>query len=134
MTRDFFEGIPKSALSMDEEKLSVECTELKSLYNNNKNKEFMKRLNTILPIILFVIAGFGGCKQSGNPNDDFIRVDVTANYPKKELILQDFMDVEYIPLETDRLIADYEDGKLKEIAATLNEDSNPVIMLIKHKK
>jgi hypothetical protein len=27
-------------------------------------------------------------------------VDVTASYPKKELILQDFMDVEYIALET----------------------------------
>ena len=27
-------------------------------------------------------------------------VDVTVSYPKKELILQDFMDVEYIPLET----------------------------------
>ena len=33
-------------------------------------------------------------------NDGFITVDVTASYPKKELILQDFMDVEYIPLET----------------------------------
>ncbi|MDR1557950.1 MAG: 6-bladed beta-propeller, partial [Tannerellaceae bacterium] len=26
------------------------------------------------------------------------------------------------------------EGKLKEIAATLDEDSNPVIMLAKHKK
>jgi len=33
-------------------------------------------------------------------NDDIITVDVTKSYPKKELILQDFMDVEYIPLET----------------------------------
>lgn len=32
--------------------------------------------------------------------DDFVTIDVTANYPLKELILQDFMDVEYIPLET----------------------------------
>jgi hypothetical protein len=33
--------------------------------------------------------------------DDFITVDVTKSYsPKKELILQDFMDVEYIALET----------------------------------
>jgi hypothetical protein len=29
-----------------------------------------------------------------------VTVDVTANYPRKELVLQDFMDVEYIPLET----------------------------------
>lgn len=33
--------------------------------------------------------------------DDLITVDVTNNsFPKKELALQDFMDVEYIPLET----------------------------------
>ena len=35
-----------------------------------------------------------------NESNDFITVDVTANYPKKELVLQEFMDVEYIPLET----------------------------------
>ncbi len=52
---------------------------------------------TILAIILFGMAGCGGNKQ---PTDDFLTVDVTASYPKKELILQDFMDVEYIPLET----------------------------------
>ena len=32
--------------------------------------------------------------------DDLITVDVTKSYPKKELILQDFMDVEYVALET----------------------------------
>ena len=38
-------------------------------------------------------------KQAGN--DDLIKIDVTkTNYPKEELILQDFTDVEYIPLET----------------------------------
>jgi hypothetical protein len=41
----------------------------------------------------FIMAGWG-CKQSGAPNNDIITVDVTANYPKKELILQDFMDVD----------------------------------------
>ena len=56
----------------------------------------MKRVNGILAIILLMIVGCGGSKQS----DDFITVDVTKSYPKKELILQDFMDVEYIPLET----------------------------------
>lgn len=40
------------------------------------------------------------CQRSENQNNLLISVDVTANYPKKELILQDFMDVEYIPLET----------------------------------
>ena len=42
-------------------------------------------------------AGCGGNKQS---NNDLIIVDVSKSYPKKELILQDFMDVEYIALET----------------------------------
>lgn len=41
-------------------------------------------------------------------------------------------------LDVDQLIEDYKKGilkeKLKEIAATLHEESNPVIMLIKHKK
>ena len=59
----------------------------------------MKRVNSILAIILFLMTGCGGTKQS---NDDFITIDVTKSYPKKELILQDFMDVEYIALETSR--------------------------------
>jgi len=62
----------------------------------------MKNLSTILAIILFIITGLGSCQQSsGNKSDDFITVDVTkTSYPKEELILQDFMDVEYIALET----------------------------------
>jgi hypothetical protein len=48
-------------------------------------------------LFLFILAGCGENQQS---TDDFITVDVTKSYPKKELILQDFMDVEYIPLET----------------------------------
>ena len=55
---------------------------------------------TLSAITLLVVVGFEGCKQSGSKNEDIIKVDVTASYPKKELILQDFMDVEYIPLET----------------------------------
>ena len=43
------------------------------------------------------MASCGNKEQSTN---DIITVDVSANYPQKELILQDFMDVEYIPLET----------------------------------
>lgn len=57
----------------------------------------MKRINAFLMIILFAITG---CKQSNIQSDEFITVDVTVSYPKKELILQDFMDVEYISLET----------------------------------
>jgi hypothetical protein len=43
------------------------------------------------------VAGCGGNKQSA---DDIIVVDVTKSYPEKELILQDFMDVEYIALDS----------------------------------
>jgi hypothetical protein len=57
----------------------------------------MKKVSTILSVILFVMAGCGDSKQS---TENLLTVDVTKSYPKKELILQDFMDVEYIALET----------------------------------
>ena len=60
----------------------------------------MKKATIILIGILFIITGCRGSKQSETQSDNIIIVDVTANYPPKELILQDFMDVEYIPLET----------------------------------
>ena len=56
----------------------------------------MKNVSIFL-VIFLLTAGCGGNKQT---NDDFIIVDVTASYPKKELKLHDFMDVEYIALET----------------------------------
>ena len=50
-------------------------------------------------IFAIVLLAATGCSQK--QNDGFITVDVTkSSYPKKELVLQDFMDVEYIPLET----------------------------------
>ncbi len=55
--------------------------------------------NTIIWTIILLVTGCGGNKP-GKQIDDLIIVDVTASYPKKELILQDFMDIEYIPLET----------------------------------
>ena len=60
----------------------------------------MKTPNTISVIILLLImAGCGG--RSNQSTDDLIVIDVTESYStKKELILQDFMDVEYIALET----------------------------------
>jgi hypothetical protein len=60
----------------------------------------MKKANSIFAIILIaVMAGCGGGnKQSAN---GIITVDVTAinGFPSKYLILQDFLDVEYIALE-----------------------------------
>ena len=59
----------------------------------------MKKTTTILAIFLLVTAVCRGQGQTGD--SDLIRVDVTKkNYPTKKLILQDFMDVEYIVLET----------------------------------
>lgn len=59
----------------------------------------MRKETTIPAIILLLTIVTAGCKPSGG-NDGFITIDPTSSYPKKELILQDFMDVEYIPLET----------------------------------
>jgi len=56
----------------------------------------MKKSFTILAVILFLVTGCGGEKQG-----DLITVDVTKSYSsKKAITLQDFMDVEYIALET----------------------------------
>lgn len=61
----------------------------------------MKRSTTISATILFVMFVFIGCNQSKPQSESLIIVDVTnTDYPIKELILQDFMDVEYIALET----------------------------------
>jgi hypothetical protein len=57
----------------------------------------MKKMITITAIILIAMAGCRGGKQL---SEELIVVDVTKSYPVKELILQDFMDVEYIALET----------------------------------
>ena len=59
----------------------------------------MKTLIFIEAILLLVMTS---CGSDNTSTDGFITVDVTkSSYsPKKELILQDFMDVEYIPLET----------------------------------
>jgi hypothetical protein len=56
----------------------------------------MKIENTFLVVLLLFIVGCGSKKST----DELIIVDVSESYPKKELILQDFMEVEYIALET----------------------------------
>ena len=58
----------------------------------------MKTANNILIFILLAfLTGCGGGRQSA---DDLIMVDVSKNYPEKELIVQDFFEVEYVVLET----------------------------------
>jgi hypothetical protein len=57
----------------------------------------MKKLMALSTAILFAAAG---CSDGRQTDGDLITVDVLASYPKKELILQDIIDVEYVPLET----------------------------------
>lgn len=57
--------------------------------------------NTQLLPAITLIATLSACGGGNNQlKDDAVTVDVTASYPEKELIVQDFMDVEYVPLET----------------------------------
>ncbi|MBR5611859.1 MAG: 6-bladed beta-propeller, partial [Bacteroidaceae bacterium] len=37
---------------------------------------------------------------NSSTNSELISIDVENSYPEKELVLQDFVDVEYVPLET----------------------------------
>lgn len=57
----------------------------------------MRRVEIIMS--LFLMIGLLGCVEK-EEKTNVITVDVTTTYPKKELVLQDLMDVEYIPLET----------------------------------
>lgn len=59
----------------------------------------MKATSVLLILLLIVLLGCSGADNQ--PTDELIVVDVTkTDYPKKQLILQDFMDVEYVALET----------------------------------
>lgn len=85
----------------------------------------MKNVYFILIMLLLVMAGCEDNKQSA---DELITVDVTAKYPYKELILQDIMDVEYIPLETtDEFLCMgslWGVGKNVIVATNFNNDGN----------
>lgn len=59
----------------------------------------MKTIKSILAIILLLVI-FACGSENKKTVCDYITVDVNGNYPEKELIVQDFMNVEYIPLET----------------------------------
>lgn len=56
-----------------------------------KTKTFISAITLMASLI--------ACK-SQSEKTELITINVEKNYPKKELILQDFVDVEYIPLET----------------------------------
>ena len=62
----------------------------------NKLKKHVRWMSALLVASLLFGCGDGKQKES----DGLITVDVSKNYPKKELILQDLFDIEYVPLET----------------------------------
>ena len=53
--------------------------------------------NKLFIIVINFLVGHTYITKADN---NLISVDVNKNYPKKELILQDLFDVEYLPLET----------------------------------
>ena len=56
----------------------------------------MKRIH--VGIMLCLLVAWTGCSEKVETSE-IVAVDVTGSYPEKELILQDFMEVEYVPLE-----------------------------------
>ena len=62
----------------------------------NKLKKHVRWMSALLVALFLFGCGNGKQKES----DGLIRVDVSKSYPKKELILQDLFDIEYVPLET----------------------------------
>ena len=54
-------------------------------------------------LLVLSVAAFLSIMSSccGSQENDLVKiVDLTLDYPQKEFIVQDFLDVEYIPLET----------------------------------
>lgn len=66
----------------------------------------MQIRRTSIISIIFLLAITTSCGERNNePTGDTLTINVTANFPTRELILQDFMNVEYIALDdTDEFI------------------------------
>ena len=62
----------------------------------NKLKKHVRWMSALFVALFLFGCGDGKQKES----DGLITVDVSKSYPKKELILQDLFDIEYVPLET----------------------------------
>jgi hypothetical protein len=55
------------------------------------------KLISVIIMLPLIMTNCG--KENKQSASDVITIDVTTNYPEKELIIQDFMDVEYIALD-----------------------------------
>ena len=57
----------------------------------------MKKRITIGTLTILSLMGMFGCKQQETV-EALMNLDVKADYPEKEWVVQDFLDVEYIQL------------------------------------
>lgn len=68
---------------------------------NRNELPILKARMLLIIVLLSLTMNYYCTKVNKNDFEELIIVDVTKNYQqKKELLLQDFMEVEYIPLET----------------------------------
>ena len=68
------------------------------MLNNQANLYIMKKILILISITLFFLCI--SCEEKIQSSSEFSLINVDKNYSFKELILQNFMDVEYILLET----------------------------------
>ena len=94
---------------------------------------FMKTLIIIETIFLLLLAGSG---KDNTEADGFRKADVTkSSYsPKKELVLQDFMDGKYTPLETngESINQDFVQGVDEKKILVTNRKNDEEILINSH--
>ena len=54
----------------------------------------------LLSFLLYIVLSVSAQNGKQPTNRSLPVVDITKDYPKKEMVLKDFVTVEYIPLET----------------------------------
>lgn len=100
------------------------CRERKEL----NNLDIMKKKMATGALTLLLFVGMSGCKST---EADKTFVDLFSRVGSGEI-------ASYETLAADRLVEAYAKdelkGQLKEIAAGLDEESNPVLMLMKYRK